>query len=230
MDILEPVPGLSVLRYDDGFQSYLWQDGEELTLIDAGAPGSGDSTRKALRNKGFHEDSLRRIVLTHFHADHAGAVAEIRAWSRAEVFAHRLDTPAITGTAEPPEPVLLDWERPLFARTATVGLVGPPATVDTMLDGGETLNFGGGTRVLHTPGHTSGSVAYFLVTPRILFTGDTVATVGMPMLGVFNVDRSRLTESVRELSEVDAAILCPGHGDILGENVAATLRRIAAAG
>ncbi|EPJ35585.1 hypothetical protein STAFG_7340 [Streptomyces afghaniensis 772] len=62
---------------------------------------------------GRHPRDVRRIVLTHFHEDHAGGAAEFAALSGAEVLAHRLDAPAVRGEIPGPEPVFEDWERPL---------------------------------------------------------------------------------------------------------------------
>jgi glyoxylase-like metal-dependent hydrolase (beta-lactamase superfamily II) len=58
----------------------------------------------------------------------------------------------------------------------SAGLVpAPPCPVDREVRDGEVLAFGGGAHVVHTPGHTDGSIALHLPGPRVLFTGDTVA-------------------------------------------------------
>lgn len=63
----------------DGFQVYLWCDDDGVTLIDSGPLGSGPAILDALHARGRAPEDLRRIVLTHFHDDHTGSAAELRA-------------------------------------------------------------------------------------------------------------------------------------------------------
>jgi glyoxylase-like metal-dependent hydrolase (beta-lactamase superfamily II) len=92
---------------------YLWHDPGGLTLIDAGLPGSAPLIAQAIRQAGYRAADLRRLVLTHFHADHAGAAAEIASWAEVEVLAHHADAPFIRTQAAGPPPDLAGWERPV---------------------------------------------------------------------------------------------------------------------
>jgi hypothetical protein len=129
MDVIGLLPNLDLLRFDIG-QAYLWRDGTSTTLIDTGVPGSGAAVRELVTG------SLDRVVLTHFHGDHTGGAAEIREWSGAPTYAHRADAPVIRGEGTPPEPVLLDWEKPVFEQVGAGHLLtGPSVVVDHELDG-----------------------------------------------------------------------------------------------
>jgi glyoxylase-like metal-dependent hydrolase (beta-lactamase superfamily II) len=142
-------------------------------------------------------------VLTHFHGDHTGSAAEIRAWSDAPVIAHWLDAPMIRGELPAPAPNLTDWEQTLFERFGKDHPVGPPVHVDREVTGGEVLDFGGGAHILAVPGHTDGSIAILLPEHGTLFTDDTIAeSSGDVMLGVFNTDRAR--ESFRRMENSTA--------------------------
>ncbi|MEU9007743.1 MBL fold metallo-hydrolase [Streptomyces sp. NPDC048551] len=226
MDIVEVLPQrLHMLRFPIG-QAYLWQDGGAVTLIDAGHAGSADAIEGAMRSLGLVPERLERIVLTHCHRDHVGAAGELAARQGAEVAAHRLDAPVIRGELPVPEPVLLDWEIPLYAH----GLTTPeaPATrVDRELEDGDVLPFGDGAVVVHAPGHTPGSIGVHLPAHGVLFTGDCVAGVGQVMLGVFNVDRARALDSFRRLAALEPQVACFGHGDPWVTDTAATLRAAA---
>lgn len=65
------MPRLSFIRLPVG-HACLSHDRDGLTLIDAGLPGSAPMIAQAIRQAGYRPADLRRLVLTHFHADHAG--------------------------------------------------------------------------------------------------------------------------------------------------------------
>lgn len=230
VELDEITPRLHRIRFAFG-QAYLWRDDDGLTLVDAGIAGSAPVIAEALRALGHDPRRLRQVVLTHAHADHAGAAAELHAWGHVAVLAHRLDAPVVRGAVPPAEPVLLDWERPLFAQNSPQagGLVGPPSPVDRELDDGDVLDFGGGAHVLGVPGHTDGSIALHLPRHGILFTGDAVAQLdGVPVPGVFNTDRERLLASFRALADLDVEIACFGHTDPITSGAGSALHGSAA--
>ena len=163
MDLIELVPRLHFLRFPVG-HCYLWRDPDGLTLIDTSTPGSGPLIASAIRALGHQPADLRRLVLTHFHPDHAGSAAEIAAWGEVTVCAHRADVPFIQGQAAGPPPDITASERPLFERIQAQAPPAPvaPVGVDRALDDGDDLGFGDGALVVAVPGHTPGSVAVYL--------------------------------------------------------------------
>ncbi|MGE7432828.1 MBL fold metallo-hydrolase [Kitasatospora sp. NPDC001175] len=233
METLEILPERLYLLGCEIGHVYLWCDPGELTLVDTGVAGSGEVIAEAIRGIGRDPGELRRVLLTHCHEDHTGSAAEIGAWNggSVQVLAHRLDAPVIRGERPVLPPVFDDaptWERELWMAKPELPAA-PPARVDVELTDGDTVEFGGGARVVAVPGHTDGSVAFHLPGPGVLFTGDAVANVaGQTMLGVFNLDRARAIESFRRLAELDVRVAVFGHGEPITSGAAAALKAAAA--
>ncbi|MBQ0863468.1 MBL fold metallo-hydrolase [Streptomyces smyrnaeus] len=237
-------PQLHMIPFPVG-QAFLWQDGEAVTLVDTGPPGGADAVEAAIRHCGAEPAALRRIVLTHFHPDHAGSAAELAARHGAQVVAHRADAAVIRGEAPSPPPDMAAapaWERAVFDHVhAPFGItaeapeipLAPPCRVDQEVAEGDVLEFGGGATVLSVPGHTEGSIALLLPEHRTLFTGDTAArTEDGPAPGVFNQDRARTETAFLRLCALGAQeaveTVCFGHGAPLATGGGETLAQAAA--
>lgn len=138
------------------------------------------------------------ILLTHGHIDHANAAAELRDRLKARVVCHKLDAPLVRAR---------DEEDDLF------GMTHRPCPVDQEVSDGDVLAVGGAeVAVLHTPGHTRGSVCYVL--GGILFSGDTLfqGSIGRTDLpgGSERQMRSTLMDRIAKLD--DRVVVFPGHG------------------
>jgi hydroxyacylglutathione hydrolase len=137
------------------------------------------------------------ILLTHGHIDHTNAAAALRARFKSRVICHQLDAPMVRG----------EEGGSLF------GFVRNRCDVDQEVSDGEVVEAGGVRfTVLHTPGHTCGSVCYVL--DGVLFSGDTIfqGSIGrtdLPGGSDHEMYRS-LHERIAKLEE--ATVVYPGHG------------------
>ncbi|QIK62378.1 MBL fold metallo-hydrolase [Leucobacter viscericola] len=193
--------------------AYLWREEEEITLIDTGWAGSAPLFDEALRQLGRSRSDVKRIVLTHFHEDHAGSAAEIARWGDVEIIAGAADAPFVSGTLPGPLPQLTDSERTIHADSEDPPQ-GPPCRVDREVHGGDVLDFAGGARVIEAQGHTPGSIALYLPAANTVLTGDAVAEFnGEVILGVFNTDREAARQSLAQIAETKAQIAGFGHGN-----------------
>jgi glyoxylase-like metal-dependent hydrolase (beta-lactamase superfamily II) len=235
VELIQLTPRLHHISLPVG-HAYLWHDADGLTLVDTGLAGSAPLIAAAVSQAGYRTADLRRVILTHFHADHVGAAVDIARWGDVEVMAHQADAPFIRGEAVGPPADLADWERPLYDQVTSQipsqdARTEPPTPprIDRELADGDELGFGDGAVAVAVPGHTPGSVAIYLPEHRVLFTGDAAARApdGTVIGGVFNVDRAQAAASLRRLAGLNAAVACFGHGQPLTRDAAAALRAAA---
>ena len=132
--------------------------------------------------------------------------------------AHRIDAPIIRGDSYGTFPSLTHTEQQLYAQIGDSVPSAAPARVDRELGDDERLE-GLGARVIYTPGHTDGSIAFLFEEAGVLFTGD-VATEhqGQVVLGPFDIDRPRARQSFRKFAGIEVDTVCFGHGQpLVGE-------------
>lgn len=158
-------------------------------------------------------EELRRIILTHFHDDHAGAAAELASWAGATVVTGRADAALVRGDQPGPPPAFTPAEQQLHAVVAAHLQPAPPCRVDQEVCDQDRLDLGQGAVVLSVPGHTPGSIALHLPAAGVLLTGDIIAEHQSDIvLGPFNTDRAQAWQSLQRLAALDVDTACFGHG------------------
>lgn len=195
---------------------YIWESDGLLSVVDTGVPGSADAILAALDSIRRAPQDVAEIVLTHFHRDHTGSVAELPRRTGARVVAHPADAAIIEGREVPPPPKLTELERPLAEMLLgdVANLPGPQpesVRVDRLVEDGE-LTAGRG-RIVAISGHTRGSIGVLLTERGVLFAGDSIASVdSAPILGPFNLNTADAITAVRRQAQLDFEIACVGHG------------------
>jgi glyoxylase-like metal-dependent hydrolase (beta-lactamase superfamily II) len=197
---------------------YLVEDPDGLTIIDAGLDSAAGKVVKQLEASGRKASDVKRILITHGHPAHVGGLPGLKAATGARVLASAEDRAAIEGR-EPVERV------PAEKLSGPAKMMRPPRTVlkgtevDQEIGEGDTLPVFGGLRVLHTPGHSLGHLAFWQPEKRVLFSGDVVFRLPWlrPPFAAFTVDMAQNDRSLKRLVDLEPAVVCFGHGQPLTE-------------
>ena len=226
---MEIAPGVHAIQLRNVSAFVITDD--RLTLIDAGLSGSRPALVRGLEALGRSEDEIERIICTHGHLDHAGGVREMvdaaeAAGREIDVCIHPADLAGMRLTIREALAAPQGGTR----RGHVLQSMTPPPGPAVPIEDGDVLPLLGGLEVIHTPGHTPGSVCLYARGPRILFTGD-VLQVRRGHLAfaspIFSHDHAQARASVRRLTDFDVDIIAFSHYRPLREGASDALAALA---
>ena len=204
-------------RKGGNVHAFLLEGNTGLTLIDTLFDTDAGLILDQIHQMGKQPSDLKHIILTHAHRSHLGGLAELKRVTQARVYSHDWEAPIIAGERAatrvglwPKPPLEVYWLQ--FCLGLGLGKH-PPCPVDQNLKSGDHI---GPLEVIHVPGHTPGSLAFYWAERRALFVGDVIATwpeiaAGWPGL---TLDNKQNVDSIGLLSEFrNVEILAVGHGE-----------------
>ena len=161
----------------------------------------GDEIEKITRELDAHQLTVKAIVITHAHIDHVAGAHKLRALTHAPVYMNESDRE------------LLDA---LDMQARWLGVPPPARTeVDTAAREGTVLSLGSTEfQVMHTPGHTQGSLCLWIPQENKLIAGDTLFrdSIGRTDLPGGNMRQILSSIKTRLLDLPEEAVVIPGHG------------------
>lgn len=210
-----------------GANSYLLLNKEEVAVIDTGMPGNALRIIAYVKTLGRDPASIKWIVLTHSDIDHSGSAAELKRLTNAEVAIHKLDAPRLSGEMKRKETkgamgIIFSMMSPFMRFT--------PVKADVLLEDSSEI---AGLTVIHTPGHTEGSISLYQP-EEALFVGDALRTSGQGLFALpsesMSVNVGQGMDSVRNISELRFTFLLPGHGPPITSDASTKLREFVTKG
>jgi glyoxylase-like metal-dependent hydrolase (beta-lactamase superfamily II) len=190
-----------------GVNVYLIDGGNEFVLIDIGYLEAVGEVIELIRRMDFNLSTCKMLVATHADADHIQGLARAKELLRTRVGAHPCSVEAI----ETGDPILT------YASIKAQGfeIPMPPSKVDVLLNEGDTIAVGPlRLKVWHTPGHTSGQLAFKM--GKLLFSGDNIYKDSC--VGAIDAHHgSSIPEFIQSLTRIardDSEFLLPSHGPV----------------
>lgn len=145
--------------------------------------------------------NLKYIYLTHCHADHLGALEELRSKTGAKILTHRIENENL--------------RNPQVNLTYNLGAKNLEIEADARVDEGDLIHIGDiELQVIHTPGHTNGGSSVYSEEYKLLFSGDTLFKGTYGRYDLPTGSREDILNSIKtKLLELpDETMIYPGHG------------------
>jgi len=173
-----------------------------LETLDAIVVDPGDEIADILARLARHHLTLRQIVVTHAHIDHIGGAAQLKRITGAPVLFHQADLPILA---------MLEMQ---------AGWLGIPTPEQVALDQSAEDGLSAGisgldAEVIHTPGHTPGSICLLFPKQELLLAGDTLFAGSVGRTDLPGGDTKALLRSIhtRLLALPENTLVVPGHGE-----------------
>lgn len=163
----------------------------------------GDDIEDLLAIVRKHNLQVKQIVVTHAHIDHVGGAMKLRAATGAPVLLNQHDYALL---------------KMLDVQAAWIGVVAPgKVEIDRSITTGETVAAGSHTaNILHTPGHTEGSVCLYFPAEKKLIAGDTLFAGSIGRTDLPGGSTQKIMRSLHDtvLALPDDTVVVPGHGEL----------------
>jgi hydroxyacylglutathione hydrolase len=194
--------------------THIVEDGHSVVVIDAGMPRQARRIVNKIRALGHSPQDVRLILLTHGHIDHAGSAAALQRLTGAPIALHRADA-RLTATRDLSIPPGRNAKTDAVGRTiAKFGWIVPLETFtpDVWLDDGMSLrDLGIDARVVHTPGHTNGSVSVTFEDGTV-FVGDAILNLLHVSFPLFWENAAAARASACRIRSLQPRVCYSGHG------------------
>ena len=199
--------------------------GQGCILVDTGLPGRMKTFLKTLMSKDTSPKEIDLIVLTHGHFDHVGLARDIKVLSGAKLVIHEREASWLENGISPIPPGTTCWGKVLSTIGKLIPSVKVPSIQADLLirdDGMSLQPYGVPGEIIHTPGHTMGSISILLESGDA-FVGDLAMNARAmrltPGIPIFAEELSLVFKSWSKLLDLGAKRIFPAHGEPFSADV-----------
>ena len=163
----------------------------------------GDEIEDILALLSKHRLQVKQIVITHAHIDHVGGAMKLRAATGAPILLNQNDYALL---------------KMLDVQAAWIGMPAPGnIEIDRSVTTGESVSAGShSATILHTPGHTEGSICLYFETEKKLIAGDTLFAGSIGRTDLPGGSMQKIMRSLHDtvMALPDETVVVPGHGEL----------------
>lgn len=203
--------GMIGLSHSSDSYVYLIDGKSEVALIDAGVGIDSEHIFHNIENEGYQLSDIKKVILTHIHADHAGGSRCFKEKANSLLFVPQAEVELFEAGIDDELGLNIAKESGIYPPD----YIFPHCKVDHSVKHNETIKVGNlSLRAIHIPGHSPGSTCFLMEKneKRILFSGDVVFHGGE--IGLINCSGSNLADYrkyVTRLANLSVDVLLPGH-------------------
>lgn len=208
--------------------AYLINAEKGFILVDTGIENKVNKVQRALTEINAVLEDIILIIITHVHNDHVGTLSELKEKTNSRILVHEKEKELLqNGKTNFPKGTMFLFK--MISKLANIFLDGKfkPVVPDITINDSFDLNqYGIIGEVIHTPGHTAGSISVIIKGEHII-CGDTLFNV-LPnsIYPPFANDKQMLLDSMEKINKYDCKKFYPGHGNIFNkEKFIETLNR-----
>jgi glyoxylase-like metal-dependent hydrolase (beta-lactamase superfamily II) len=191
---------------------FLIEDGDELVLLDSGWKWSVSRLKKCIKSLGYRIDNIRTLAITHHHPDHAGGIRKFHK-PRTVSAMHIEDAIVVSGHGNMPG-LINNWFGKALLNSWLYMLNDSPLKIDMYVKEDGLLLNSSNIEVIHTPGHTPGSLCFYIRSKNVMIVGDAMEYMNdilTPPSRIYSYDWEQSVLSIGKLVEYDFEILCFSH-------------------
>ncbi len=185
---------------ENNCNTYVLQGPDGLIFIDPGLKRYVPDTIEAMKKDGLNPDDIKLVMCTHCHPDHADGVT---------FFTDK----KIPATWHADEDAFLNEVGRDFYRM--FGLDQPAFKAGSFCAEGELMAAGLNLNIIHTPGHSPGSICIYWPEKQVMVTGDVVFSSSIGRTDFPGGSSALIKQSIERISALPAVLVLPGHNEVV---------------
>ena len=217
-----------IMTIDLGFVKAFLIKGEKYILIDTGVPKSFETIKRYMTDHGINPKDISVVIITHNHLDHTGSISKVKELTGAPVLIHKSEDMYLSKGVTTPVQI-----RSLLSKLLMKIMKNPkidPFTADIIIKDNDIIDlkpYGAAGKIIHTPGHTDGSISVLLDSGHAvvgdLFSAKKAKQGTKANYPFIYSDLNAIKVSMKELINQGGKQFYNAHGVVCDENA---LRRL----